>query len=137
MKLLVQGWRFIHHSYALVAQAHSVCLLRRGDVELRFQDLPFLKPEWQPSRGILDVVDTPEYRALRPGVMRKLRAGAAAADRVHMLVPSRWAAEGYLRFGIAPERVHVVPHGVDLRVLHPAPERRTEARRRFGFDEAF
>ena len=175
MKLLVQGWRFIHHSYALVAQAHSVCLLRRGDVELRFQDLPFLTPEWQPSRGILDadderalaelrgpdgsfapeatlrfardftplpsgrvfVFDTPEYRALRPGVMRKLRAGAEAADRVHMLVPSRWAAEGYLRFGIAPERVHVVPHGVDLRVLHPDPERRTEARRRLGTDDAF
>src|SRR6266567_732058 len=175
MKLLVQGWRFIHHSYALVAQAHSVCLLRRGDVELRFQDLPFLTPEWQPSRGILDadderalaelrgpdgsfapeatlrfardftplpsgrvfVFDTPEYRALRPGVMRKLRAGAGAADRVHMLVPSRWAAEGYLRFGIAPERVHVVPHGVDPRVLHPDPLRRTETRQRLGVDESF
>jgi glycosyltransferase involved in cell wall biosynthesis len=175
MKLLVQGWRFIHHSYALVAQAHSVCLLRRGDVELRFQDLPFPAPDWQPSRGILDpdderalaelrgpdasfapevtlrfardfapppsgrafVFDTPEFRALRPGVMRKLRAGAGAADRVHMLVPSRWAAEGYLRFGIAPERVHVVPHGVDPRVLHPDPERRAEARRRLGADESF
>jgi glycosyltransferase involved in cell wall biosynthesis len=83
------------------------------------------------------VFDTPEFRALRPGVMRKLRAGAGAADRVHMLVPSRWAAEGYLRFGIAPERVHVVPHGVDPRVLHPDPERRAEARRRLGVDESF
>ena len=175
LRLLIQGWRFIHHSYALVAQAHSLSLLRRGDVELRFQDLPFATPEWRPSRGILDpdderalaelrgpdasfvpestlrfarnftrppsgrvfVFDTPEFRALRPGVVRKLRAGAEAADRVHMLVPSLWAAEAYLRFGIAPERVHVVPHGVDPHVLHPDPLRRTETRQRLGVDESF
>jgi len=175
LRLLIQGWRFIHHSYALVAQAHSLSLLRRGDVELRFQDLPFATPEWRPSRGILDpdderalaelrgpdasfvpestlrfarnftrppsgrvfVFDTPEFRALRPGVVRKLRAGAEAADRVHMLVPSLWAAEAYLRFGIAPERVHVVPHGVDPRVLHPDQQRRTETRQRLGVDESF
>ena len=175
LKLLIQGWRFIHHSYALVAQAHSLSLLRRDDVELRFQDLPFVTPEWQPSRGIFDpdderalaelrgpdasfvpeatlrfardftpppsgrafVFDTPEFRALRPGVMRKLRAGTEAADRVHMLVPSCWAAEAYLRFGIAPERVHVVPHGVDPRVLHPDQQRRTETRQRLGVDESF
>jgi glycosyltransferase involved in cell wall biosynthesis len=175
LKLLIQGWRFIHHSYALVAQAHSLSLLRRDDVELRFQDLPFVTPEWQPSRGIFDpdderalaelrgpdasfvpeatvrfardftpppsgrafVFDTPEFRALRPGVMRKLRAGAEAADRVHMLVPSCWAAEAYLRFGMAPERVHVVPHGVDPRVLHPDEARRIEARRKLGVDSCF
>ena len=40
-RLLVEGWRFIPHSYALVAQAHCLSLLRRNDVELRFRDLPF------------------------------------------------------------------------------------------------
>ena len=175
MKLLVQGWRFIHHSYALVAQAHCVSLLRRGDVELRFQDLPFAAARWQPSRGILDldderalselrgpdasfapdatlrfardftpprsgrafVFDTPEFHALRPGVMRKLRASAAAADRVHRLTPSQWVADAYLRSGIAPERVHVVPHGFDPRVLHPDESRRVDARRKLGVDACF
>ena len=174
-KLLMQGWRFIHHSYALVAQSHCVSLLRRGDVLLRFEDLPFPSPRWQPSRGILDpgdervlselggpephfapdatlrfardftaapsgrsfVFDTPELRVLRPGVMRKLRASAEAADRVHMLAPSRWAADAYLRFGIAPERVHVVPHGVDPRLLHPDEARRAEARSRLGVADCF
>jgi len=80
MKLLVQGWRFIHHSYALVAQAHSVCLLRRGDVELRFQDLPFLTPEWQPSRGILDADDERALAELRgPDGSFAPEASAAAA----------------------------------------------------------
>ena len=51
-RLLIQGWRFIHHSYAIVAQAYG-----------------------------------------------------------HMLVPSRWVGQTYLRHGIAPERVHVVALG--------------------------
>jgi glycosyltransferase involved in cell wall biosynthesis len=174
MQVLVQGWRFIHHSYALVAQAHCVSMLRRG-IELRFEDLAFPTPAWKTSRGILDpdderalselrapepafapeatlrfardftpppsgrafVFDTPEFRALRPGVMRKLRASAAAADRVHMLTPSRWVAEAYLRFGIAPERVHVVPHGVDPRVLHVDESRRVDTRSKLGVDDCF
>ncbi len=169
-RLLIRGWRFIHHSYAIVAQAHALSLLRRGDVDLRFEDLAFPAEGWRSSRGILDaaderdlsalrgpdaafaadatlrfardfsappsgrafVFDTPEFRVLRPGVMRKLRDGAAWADRVHMLVPSRWVAEAYLRFGIAHERVHVVPHGFDPRVFHPDEVRRNAARERLG-----
>ena len=174
-RLVIRGWRFIHHSYAIVAQAHALALLRRGDVDLRFEDLPFVGETWQSSRGILDpadereladlrapepdfaadatlryarqfaappsgrafVFDTPEFRVLRPRVARKLRDGAAADDRIHMLVPSRWAAEAYLRFGIAPERVHVVPHGIDPRVLHPDEARRNAARAQLGLEGRF
>jgi glycosyltransferase involved in cell wall biosynthesis len=64
-KLLVQGWRFIHHSYALVAQAFCVRLLRRGDIDLRFEDLPYHNANWQPSSGILDAEDEAIVRALR------------------------------------------------------------------------
>src|SRR5215472_11544601 len=126
--LLIEGWRFIHHSYAIVAQSHALALERRGDVALAFQDLPFPVDGWTSSLGILDpdderrleslhgpdpgfspeatlrfardftapfagrafVFDTPEFRVLRPGVQRKLRD--APPDRVHVLVPSRWAA---------------------------------------------
>ena len=174
-KLLIQGWRFIHHSYAIVAQSHALAFVRRGDVELRFHDLPFHGDGWRPSFGILDpdderelsalrapedgftadavvrfardfthppsgrafVFDTPEFRVLRPGVARKLRDGAAADDRVHMLVPSRWAADAYLRSGIAGNRVHVVPHGVDPRILHPDETRRTAERERLGLGNRF
>ena len=174
-KLLVQGWRFIHHSYAIVAQQHCLSLLRRGDVALRFEDLPLPSPRWQPSRGILDpdderalgelespeaafspeatlrfgpdftappsgrrfVFDTPEFQVLRLGIVRKLRANAGGGDRVHMLVPSHWAAQAYLRFGIAAERVHVVPHGVDPRLFRPDAARREEARARLGLANAF
>ncbi|HET9763560.1 MAG TPA: glycosyltransferase family 4 protein [Casimicrobiaceae bacterium] len=174
-RLVIHGWRFIHHSYAIVAQSHALALLRRGDVDLRFVDLPFPTGVWKRSEGILDaederqlsslrppdagfsaaatlryardfsapatgrafVFDTPEFRVLRPGVTRKLRATARDADRVHMLVPSRWAGEAYLRFGIAPERVHVVPHGIDPRVLHPDGRRREASRRELGVAGGF
>ena len=53
-RLLFEGWRFIHHSYALVAQAHCLCLLRRGDVDLRFRDYPYYYPSWKPTGGIVE-----------------------------------------------------------------------------------
>ena len=52
-RLQFEGWRFIHHSYALVAQAHCLCLLRRGDIDLRFRDLPYYYPTWQTTRGLV------------------------------------------------------------------------------------
>ena len=174
-RLVIHGWRFIHHSYAIVAQSHALALLRRGDVDLRFVDLPFPTGAWQCSAGIFDaaderrlaslrspdagfsaaatlryardfsvpasgrafVFDTPEFRVLRPGVARKLAATAGDAERIHMLVPSRWAGEAYLRFGIAPERVHVVPHGIDERLLHPDSDRREASRRALGVGGRF
>jgi glycosyltransferase involved in cell wall biosynthesis len=40
-RVLIEGLRFSHHSYALVAQSHALCLLQHADVDLRFSDLPF------------------------------------------------------------------------------------------------
>ena len=172
-RLLIQGWRFIHHSYAIVAQAHALSLARRSDVTLAFQDLPFPADGWKSTRGILDpldecrldalpgpdagfspdatlrfardftapptgrafVFDTPEFQVLRPGVQRKL--AGAPADKVHMLVPSHWVGEAYLRHGIAPERVHVVALGFDPRVLHSDATRRDAARSQLGLADHF
>lgn len=174
-KLLVQGWRFIHHSYALVAQAHCVSLQRRGDVDLRFEDLPYHKASWQATKGILDaadeaivsalrgpeasfapdvtlrfapdfsspptgrkfIFDTPAFRVLRPALTRGLRSAADVPDSVHVLTPSRWAAETYRRFGIPEERVHVVPHGVDARIFRPDERRRAAMRAELGVDDRF
>ncbi len=64
-RLQFEGWRFIHHSYALVAQAHCLCLLRRGDIDLRFRDLPYYYPDWKPTRGIVAAADERALEALR------------------------------------------------------------------------
>ena len=55
-RLLIEGWRFLPHSFALVAQAHCLALLQRDDVELRFTDLPHYGT-WRRTWGILPVDD--------------------------------------------------------------------------------
>jgi glycosyltransferase involved in cell wall biosynthesis len=64
-RLQVEGWRFIHHSYALVAQAHCLCLLRRGDIDLRFRDVPYYYPEWKTTRGLVAPEEERVLAALR------------------------------------------------------------------------
>ena len=168
-RLLIEGWRFIHHSYALVAQAHCLCLLHRGDIDLRFRDYPYYYPAWKPTGGIVApdqeraiaalrapepgyrpeatfsmraeesdfaaprsgrkfVFGTPEYRVLRDRQRGGLASAAALPDTIDIVTPSRWCALAYERFGIAPERIHIVPHGVDPEVVRPDSVRRTAAR---------
>jgi glycosyltransferase involved in cell wall biosynthesis len=43
--LVLEGWRGINHSYAMVTQWQILALARRG-VRLRFRDLPFFNPSW-------------------------------------------------------------------------------------------
>ena len=50
--VLVEGWRFIHHSYALVAQCHCLSLMRRSGLDLRFRELPFPHAAWKTTAGI-------------------------------------------------------------------------------------
>ncbi|HEY0265334.1 MAG TPA: glycosyltransferase family 4 protein [Rhizomicrobium sp.] len=46
MRLLIQGWRGINHSYAMVNQFQLLELLRRPGLRLFHQDLPFATPHW-------------------------------------------------------------------------------------------
>src|SRR4051812_3629854 len=50
--LIVEGWRFIPHSYAMVNQWQLLALIRRPDVTLKFADAPFYRERWQPQKGL-------------------------------------------------------------------------------------
>jgi glycosyltransferase involved in cell wall biosynthesis len=177
-RVLVEGWRFIHHSYALVAQSHCLCLLRRDDVELRFADLPYYVDTWRRTRGVFTSAaeealaalrapeaefapdatftlraERPDFSAPRSGrrfsfgtaefrvLEERNRSGLSSAaqvpDTVRIVTPSRWPALAFERFGMAPERIHVVPHGVDPAVFRPDPAARQTARERLGLQDAF
>jgi glycosyltransferase involved in cell wall biosynthesis len=58
-------------------------------------------------------------------------------ESVSIVAPSRWSALAYERFGFAPERIHVVLHGVDPEILHPDPEARSATRAALGVQHAF
>jgi glycosyltransferase involved in cell wall biosynthesis len=46
--VLIEGWRGINHSFALVNQYQLLALARMGNLRLRHRDLPFLNPAWNP-----------------------------------------------------------------------------------------
>ncbi len=44
--ILVQGWRGINHSYAMVNQYQLLALMRRPELRLFHEDVPFYHPHW-------------------------------------------------------------------------------------------
>ncbi len=65
-KLLVEGWRFLPHSYAMVNQWQLLALQRHSDVELRVRDLPLFMPSWQTQDGMFDADAERRLHALKP-----------------------------------------------------------------------
>ena len=51
--LIVEGWRFLPHSYAIVNQWQLLALLRRN-IALKVVDVPFYRPSWQAQAGLFE-----------------------------------------------------------------------------------
>jgi glycosyltransferase involved in cell wall biosynthesis len=52
-RLIVEGWRFLPHSYAIVNQWQLLALLRRNIV-LKVVDVPFYRPSWRAQAGLFE-----------------------------------------------------------------------------------
>jgi glycosyltransferase involved in cell wall biosynthesis len=50
--LIVEGWRFLPHSYAVVNQWQLLAFLRRSDIMLKVVDLPFHDQNWKTQNGL-------------------------------------------------------------------------------------
>ncbi|QIZ71962.1 glycosyltransferase family 4 protein [Oxynema aestuarii] len=65
MRILVEGWRFIPHSYAIINHFQLLQLRRRPEVELFHRDRPFVKgSDWKPASGLLDEAAEATIRAI-------------------------------------------------------------------------
>src|SRR5260370_33841459 len=62
--LIVEGWRFVAHSYAMVNQWQLLALLRRPDIAVKVADLPFYRKRWQPQDGLFSPTDEQALRSL-------------------------------------------------------------------------
>jgi glycosyltransferase involved in cell wall biosynthesis len=62
--LLVEGWRFLPHSYAIVNQWQLLALARRGDIDLKIRDTPYPYEGWKAARGIFPARDEAALDAL-------------------------------------------------------------------------
>jgi glycosyltransferase involved in cell wall biosynthesis len=51
--LIVEGWRLLPHSYAIVNQWQLLALLRRN-IALKVVDVPFYRPSWQAQTGLFE-----------------------------------------------------------------------------------
>jgi glycosyltransferase involved in cell wall biosynthesis len=52
-RLIVEGWRFLPHSYAIVNQWQLLALLRRN-IALKIVDMPFYRPSWKAQAGLFE-----------------------------------------------------------------------------------
>lgn len=63
-KLIVEGWRFLAHSYAIVNQWQCLSLLRRSDVTLAIRDLPYYMAHWPQVHGLFPAEADAALKAL-------------------------------------------------------------------------
>ncbi len=52
MKLLVEGWRSLSQSFAVLNQWQLLALTRRPGIDVRIKDLPYFNPAWQAQQGL-------------------------------------------------------------------------------------
>jgi glycosyltransferase involved in cell wall biosynthesis len=174
--ILVEGWRFLPHSYAIVNQFQCLELLTHKKHRLYHRDLPYYNPNWQAVHGLFTpqqekllaqiptpLPNQPPDAMLRIGFPYDLRTGSARtvvfgtaegrqieplsiqghlsfqqayqSSEAIIITPSQWSRLGFLEAGADPERVIVVPHGVDPALLRPANAyKKNKLRRSFGWE---
>jgi protein O-GlcNAc transferase len=181
MRILVEGWRFVPHSYATINQFQLLELLKRRNIELFHIDAPYLKP-WQPIVSLFDpdaeaaLRNIPQPRSLEP-IDIKLRMffppnlkdstatrtfvfsttewghviaqdlmlmGVKSFEQAHadsnavIITSSQWSRDGFLRSGADPDRVAIVPHGIDPNIYKPLSAEDKHARRcELGWENDF
>ena len=164
--LLVEGWRWINHSYALLNQHQLLAMRGMKGLALYHRDLPFAYAHWnaedhdagfpmsdrthlqalrepRPGKDRIDAV----YRICSPirgpgddlwsdkrtltfiiteiGLGRSAFAkqvadiGYFVAGENAIATSSEWSRARIVEYGFPPERVHVVPLGVDPTIFAP------------------
>lgn len=180
-KIVIEGWRNIPHSYAMVNQFQLLELCDRPNLKIFHHDVPYLRSHWRPVADLFDPIAAqklqqipppPQETAdailrmsipyhLKPGnaqktcvfctteagiVTQAMLSGIGAASMpealensdVTLITPSRWSRQGFLRSGVHPNRVVVVPHGVDINLYKPLPEdERLGLRQELGIADNF
>ena len=121
--LLIEGWRSSPHSYALVSQHHSLCLVNDRRFQLFHVDVPFYRPEWEHLDAGFSSESKALLRELRPPprfpvdriyrISWPLRVYAAEAERTFVF--------GACDFGRFPPNSIVGPagdeNGVDMEAV--------------------
>ncbi len=52
MRIIIEGWRFLPHSYAIANQFQMLEMLKRPQLEIYHQDMPYISTSWEPITGL-------------------------------------------------------------------------------------
>ncbi len=52
MHIIIEGWRFLPHSYAIVNQFQLLEMLNRKHLKISHRDMPYVSKNWQPVTGL-------------------------------------------------------------------------------------
>ena len=63
--MIVEGWRFVAHSYAMVNQWQLLAFSRRSDIALKIVDLPYYRKRWVPQYGLFRSEDEKVLQSLQ------------------------------------------------------------------------
>ncbi len=66
--LIVEGWRFLPHSYAVVHQWQLLSLLKLKDIRLKIRDMPLYHPRWRSQTGLFAASAEEALRSLESAV---------------------------------------------------------------------
>ena len=87
-RIVVEGWRFLPHSFGIVNQYQCLELLNRPDIELYHRDAPYFFKSWRPMNGLFPEAQEARLRAI-PAPPAGLRPDAV----LRMAVPFRLRAD--------------------------------------------
>jgi glycosyltransferase involved in cell wall biosynthesis len=54
LRIIVEGWRFIYHSYCVANQFQLLEMLDRPQLQLFHRDMPYIDPAWQTQTSLFD-----------------------------------------------------------------------------------
>jgi len=139
IRITVQGWRGISHSYAMVNQFQLLELLKRTDVALSHEDMPFYNEAWKTgcSAGFSAAAERALAQISAPGSQRPdvlyritfpYRFSGAAAERVFVFATTE---HQHLHDHMV-DRAHRAPG--DIRIITPSQWSK-QGFVRFGFPE--
>ena len=174
IKICIEGWRYINHSYAMVNQ-HQLIQLKKFPVYLKHKDISYFNKQWNEKKNfngfskqdneILRNIKSPEldeifditYRVSFPYNFEKSNSkklfvfGTSeyknidghyingnlkeknSIENINIITPSKWSQEGFIKAGFKPEKVFIVPCGVDYNVFKSIDDnRKNEIKNKLG-----
>ncbi|MGL5082782.1 MAG: glycosyltransferase [Microcoleaceae cyanobacterium] len=180
--LIVEGWRAIPHSYALINCCQLLEFIQRPQVQLFHRDIPYVTEDWKASQGLFSpeaearleriyhpepnqiadvtlrmycpfnlanststktvVFGCTEWGIVPQSILRGMKVSSfhqahSESDTI-LLTASHWSRQGFLNSGADPERVVVVPLGINPEIYHPVgSDHRQHLRQKLGWQDGF